>query len=234
MFYECTALEEVHLPPAFASPARPDALQLAFYRCTSLKDVDARDWDLSGSYTLLQAFNGCQALESILGAEDWSTATITTMNATFRQCPLLVLDCSGWDISSVTDSASFAFGSPGVISPFPTERASAAEETGGASTQPAAAPSPEPAEEEQREADASTPEASCVPNPSLADGTSEGAGHPDDALSHVEPDPRPDAGTADAQRTDAKSSDACARASASTALSCSKDETASASCAAIT
>lgn len=127
MFSDCTALETLSLPERFASPERPDALQLAFYRCFSLTSIDATTWDLSGSYTLFHAFDACRSLTSLIGAESWDTAKVTTMNSTFRQCSALVLDCSNWDVRAVTDSDSFAWDAPGIISPFEDARTLADE-----------------------------------------------------------------------------------------------------------
>lgn len=125
---ECAALERVQLPPAFVSPQRPDALQLTFYQCMALRQIDASDWDLSGTSTLFHAFNACHSLERILGAEDWDTARVTTMNSTFRLCKALTLDCSGWNVDAVEDSATFSFGAPGVISPFEGTQGAPAED----------------------------------------------------------------------------------------------------------
>lgn len=127
MFSDCTALETLSLPERFASPERPDSLQLAFYRCFSLTSIDATTWDLSGSYTLFHAFDACRSLTSLIGAESWDTAKVTTMNSTFRQCSALVLDCSSWDVRAVTDSDSFAWGAPGIVSPFEDARTLADE-----------------------------------------------------------------------------------------------------------
>lgn len=118
MFSECTSLSKIALPRAFVSPQRPAALDMAFNRCLALIEIDTRDWDLSQATSLFRTFNACQSLERIQGAESWDTATVTTMNSTFRLCRELQLDCSGWNVSAVEDSTTFALGAPGVISPF--------------------------------------------------------------------------------------------------------------------
>lgn len=118
MFRGCWKLETLSLPAGFVAPQRTDALQLAFLECYSLKELDGSTWDLSGTTTLFHAFNECMALERIHGASEWDTSAVATMNSAFRHCRVLVLDCSAWDIGSVTDSDSFALGAPGVTSPF--------------------------------------------------------------------------------------------------------------------
>lgn len=118
MFRGCWALETLSLPDRFVAPERESALQLAFLECSSLRELDGSTWDLSGTTTLFHAFNECIALERISGAEQWDTGAVVTMNSAFRLCRALTLDCSGWNIGSVTDSDSFALGAPGVTSPF--------------------------------------------------------------------------------------------------------------------
>ena len=154
MFRGCSALENLSLPEAFVAPQRENALQLAFLECRSLRELDGSTWDLSGTTTLFHAFNGCTALERIHGADRWDTGAVVTMNSAFRLCRALTLDCSGWDIGSVTDSDSFSLGAPGVTSPFETAPAMEEDPIDGLRAEGADLPD----EDQVRDPDGNAPE----------------------------------------------------------------------------
>lgn len=196
MFRDCASLVSVTLPPAFVSPQRPNALQLAFSGCRSLQTLDATSWDLSSSYTLLQTFNACASLTSIQGAEAWDTSRVTTMNSTFRLCEALTLDCSAWSIASVTDSDAFSFGAPGVISPFEDAQALSEEEEPLETDEPdVVQDDAEDAFDSTMDAAPSEPEPDPEPEPEPTD-PSEAPSEPDADPSETEPSPEDAAQTA--------------------------------------
>lgn len=113
---------------ALRSPIRISGASGWFAGCTSLTSVNGAGWDLSTATALKSAFDGCSSLSLITGAETWNTSKVKDMNATFRGCSVLTLDCSGWKTSSVQDHGSFSAGAEGVVSPFPDDPASKMEE----------------------------------------------------------------------------------------------------------
>ena len=54
--------------------------------------------------SLLNAFNGCQSLTTIIGISEISTSKVTNMSSVFNGCSSLTsLDLSSWDVSEVTN-----------------------------------------------------------------------------------------------------------------------------------
>jgi surface protein len=76
-------------------------MRALFEGCTSLKSLDASDWDTSHVEDMSFMFNTCSSLEE-LDVSGWDTSSVTDMNALFMQCrSLKQLDVSHWDTSKV-------------------------------------------------------------------------------------------------------------------------------------
>lgn len=120
MFAGCERLEILELPENFVSQKRSSMLQATFDRCYSLRELDASTWDTSSCYTMFRTFNSCRSLTKIKGAESWNTSRVADMSETFRDCRNLELDCTQWNVSSVTEHDYFNTFSPNVLSPFET------------------------------------------------------------------------------------------------------------------
>lgn len=88
-----------------------------FYNCADLESLDISGFDFSNIDSMNAMFNGCSALKTVVLPTTMSTSKVATMDSTFKNCPLLVLDCSGWDNTALTSIDSFNAGSPGVVAP---------------------------------------------------------------------------------------------------------------------
>ena len=88
-----------------------------FCNCRSLVSIDISGFDVSNIDNMSKLFEGCSSLEKIKLPNKFNTSKVKTMRAMFKNCPLLTLDCSAWDNTSLTDITSFNEGSPSVIVP---------------------------------------------------------------------------------------------------------------------
>lgn len=111
-FSGCSSLKEIKF-----GTNKMLSFNSTFYNCSSLVSVDVSGFDVSNIDNMSKLFEGCSLLKEIKLPNTFNTAKVKTMRAMFKNCPLLTLDCSGWDNSSLTDITSFNEGSPNVIAP---------------------------------------------------------------------------------------------------------------------
>lgn len=112
-FYGCTSLKNVGFPVLF----NVIALNGCFYDCASLETLDISSFNVSGIDQMSSVFCGCTSLKTLILPSNWDTSKVTTMYRIFCNCPLLKLDCSNWDTSSLVNMTSFKSGSWGVVAP---------------------------------------------------------------------------------------------------------------------
>ena len=82
-----------------------------------MKVIDVSDFDTQNVTDMAQVFEGCYALEEIIGLDKWDTSNVTTMYQMFASPAgysvsnhLKVLDLSSWDTSNLCDASSmFAY-----------------------------------------------------------------------------------------------------------------------------
>ena len=74
-----------------------------FTNFTSVKTIDASDFDTTTAKTMKSLFEYCPYLET-LNTFGWNTSNVTNMSGTFMQAGNnMDLDLTGWDVSNVTD-----------------------------------------------------------------------------------------------------------------------------------
>lgn len=74
-----------------------------FYACSSLRELDVRDWDVSAVTMIRSAFHGCTQLEK-LDVSGWDTRSMRVMSYAFCNCQALQeIDARGWDTSATTE-----------------------------------------------------------------------------------------------------------------------------------
>lgn len=138
MFYNCSSIENIdmkklngkniNLGSTFSGCSSLKEIKFGsnkmlsfnstFYNCSSLVSVDISGFDVSNIDNMNKLFEGCSSLKSVKLPDDFNTSKVKTMRAMFKNCPLLALDCSGWDTTSLTDITSFNEGAPHVIFPI--------------------------------------------------------------------------------------------------------------------
>lgn len=78
-----------------------NSLDLYFYGCSSLKNVDLSSWDVSNVKNMRHMFEECRSLEFI-NTIGWDTSKVVYMSSMFMNCRALTsIDLSHWDVSSV-------------------------------------------------------------------------------------------------------------------------------------
>ncbi len=112
VFYGCENLKEVK----FGGCGISNATNM-FLKCTSLKNVDLSNVDFSTCTSFTSIFQGCKNLEKIFFADDINLSKVKSIKSAFKNCYLLVLDCSAWDMPALTDNTSANENAPGVILP---------------------------------------------------------------------------------------------------------------------
>ena len=87
-----------------------------FGRNAHFGSTDFSGWDVSNVTNMSGMFQDSSDLESI-NVSGWNTSNVTNMSNMFKGCSRLTLDCSDWDVSSVTNHAGFNDNAAGVIAP---------------------------------------------------------------------------------------------------------------------
>jgi surface protein len=68
----------------------------------ALQSVDLSDFDVQNIVTFAQFFDGCTALEQVIGLDQWNTASMQKMGEMFNGCSSLrTLDLSAFDTSKL-------------------------------------------------------------------------------------------------------------------------------------
>lgn len=101
MFSGCSSLETLNVS-SFDTSSVVD-MNLMFSKCTKLKSLDVSKFNTSNAENMLTMFDGCSSLES-LDVSGWDTSKVEDMYAMFRGCSSLTVDCSNWDVGSITSS----------------------------------------------------------------------------------------------------------------------------------
>ena len=142
MFNHCESLTSVNL--SGFDTANVTSMRTMFQGCHSLKSLDLSNFDTSSVTDMSFMFTTCRSIMSLdlssfdtgkvstfrsmfrndeslktLEMPNAVTSSATSMEAMFMNCKSLVLDCSNWDVSSVTQHDGFNSGAPGVVLPNP-------------------------------------------------------------------------------------------------------------------
>ena len=90
-----------------------------FERCSSLNSVGSlSNWKVSNLENFNFMFNRCTALTSVGNISGWNTSSATGMQSMFAHCSALTgVNCSSWDVSSVTRYDGFNYNASGVTAP---------------------------------------------------------------------------------------------------------------------
>lgn len=78
-----------------------------FNGCTALEKLDLSKLDVSKVTTMAHAFDSCEKLVTIGDVSGWNTKNVTDMSSMFIGCDELFINCTKWDVSSVTKSDNF-------------------------------------------------------------------------------------------------------------------------------
>ena len=88
-----------------------------FYTCSALPSLDLSSFNTAKVTNTGYMFCDCSALTSVTLSSKFSTAATTDVQAMFRNCSKLSLDCSSWNVSNVTNCDNFNSNATGVIAP---------------------------------------------------------------------------------------------------------------------
>lgn len=72
-----------------------------FAMCVALTSIDVSTWNVSKVTNMEGTFGICSALNSIVGLNNWDVHSSTTMALMFFRTPLISIDISSWDVSSL-------------------------------------------------------------------------------------------------------------------------------------
>ena len=101
MFNACTNIENIIIPNGFITNKNTN-LEVMFYECKKLTQINTSNWDTSNVTNMKSTFAYCQKLTS-LDVSNWDTNNVTNMFNTFQSCKLLTsLDVSNWNTGNVT------------------------------------------------------------------------------------------------------------------------------------
>lgn len=114
MFNKCYALKSLDI--SNFNTSRVKNFCGMFQYCKSLTSLDLSNFDTSSAENMWAMFNSCESLSS-LSLPSVDTSNVVNMRGMFTGCFDLKLDCSNWDVSSVTQHSSFNQDAPGVILP---------------------------------------------------------------------------------------------------------------------
>ena len=117
MFYNCKSLKTLNLGDNFDT-SNVTTMYSMFYNCKSLTTLDVSNFDTSKITSMYYMFAYCCALTSLNLGDNFDTSKVTDMQYMFSYCPNLLLDCSSWNVSKVTNHTDFNKNSPNVISPI--------------------------------------------------------------------------------------------------------------------
>ena len=85
----------------FVLPEYPPAL---LFGAKNLKTINVAKWDVSNVKSLSHMFDGCEALEEIVGIDTWNTSNVVNMNSMFNKCKSLTeLNIPLFSISKVVN-----------------------------------------------------------------------------------------------------------------------------------
>ena len=97
-------------------------MNLMFFGCSNLSSLTlSNNFKTDNVTTMYGMFTGCSSLES-LDASGWNTGIVEDMKAMFKNCTVLSVDCSSWNVSSVSEHTNFKQnGSGNIIEPIWSE-----------------------------------------------------------------------------------------------------------------
>jgi len=108
MFAGCTNIKSVSFSKDFDKKSVGD-MDMMFYNCSSLKEVDISGLDTSNVADMSVMFNCCQKITE-LDLRNFNTSKVTDMGHMFSGCDNLQrLDLSSFDTSKVTDMTGMFF-----------------------------------------------------------------------------------------------------------------------------
>ena len=126
MFYDCPNLTDIRMRDNFVTSSAND-IGCMFCHCTKLMSIDCSKWDTSNVSKMAGTFFDCPSLETVGDISNWDTSNVQiftnimqnpyTIRAMFSGDTKLIVDCSKWNVSNVTDYQNFALNAPGVILP---------------------------------------------------------------------------------------------------------------------
>lgn len=114
MFENCISLTALDVSNFDTSKVR--SMGYMFANCISLTVLDVSNFDTSKVRNMSHMFYNCRYLTS-LNLSNFDTNNILYMDSMFGNCQTLILDCSSWNVSKVTNHESFNTNSPNVIPP---------------------------------------------------------------------------------------------------------------------
>ena len=114
---KASTLETVDM--AKLDTSRTTDMTLMFDNCQNLTSANGLSkWDTRNVTSLNNLFANCLSLNSVDDLSAWNTSKVVKMRGAFLNCSNLTMDCSQWNIESVTQYASFNSNAPNVISPW--------------------------------------------------------------------------------------------------------------------
>ena len=103
-FSKCTKLKTIKLRGFNLSSVKD--LTMIFYGCTALESVDLSGFSTSSVTDIADMFSGCSSLTTISGLSNFDTSSVTDMSSMFSGCTSLEkLDLNSFNTSSVTNMA---------------------------------------------------------------------------------------------------------------------------------
>lgn len=79
-------------------------MDLMFYKCRKLEQVDLDKWDIRKVITMHAMFFECNKIFEINGLDKWNTKSLKQVTSMFTQCNnLKTLDISGWNLKNVRE-----------------------------------------------------------------------------------------------------------------------------------
>lgn len=114
MFENCISLTALDVSNFDTSKVR--SMSYMFENCISLTVLDVSNFDTSKVRKMSHMFYNCRYLTS-LNLSNFDTNNILYMDSMFGNCQTLILDCSSWNVSKVTNHESFNTNAPNVIPP---------------------------------------------------------------------------------------------------------------------
>lgn len=88
-----------------------------FNSCNGLTELDLSGWNTSSVTDMTSMFRYCSNLTTAGNLSHWDTSSVTDMVSTFEGCYSLVVDCSNWDVSNVSNHSYFNDDAYDVIAP---------------------------------------------------------------------------------------------------------------------
>ncbi|MDY5984838.1 MAG: kelch repeat-containing protein [Candidatus Onthovivens sp.] len=118
LFYNKTNLENIEINGFYPEEARQ-----MFYKCSKLVSVNINiDEKVIPVTSMLNMFNGCQKLNSIIGLGNLILPNLTSVNACFRECRNLnnsaLSFIETWNMSNVTDAKQMFYICPNITEMF--------------------------------------------------------------------------------------------------------------------